>query len=248
MAKRKPTGPKQHNFRDKLLLNQWLISQFGIDPLAEDKNRPFHKLAEPIRDSRLEGLDKDNLHHFFHALTESELFYNDSHAISREQILVYEENIVRHTQSINAKRHRLVVWKYFQWLSLLFVELYLLRNMSRGKGVGFFEAGNFYPDFILWMIVGNKQYVTFIEPHGLIHEGPASEKVLFYKRIKEIERRFADPDIILNSFILSWTKYPQLRWGAAREELEQNHVLFMTDDQDEYIIKLIAAIREEIVV
>jgi hypothetical protein len=36
------------------------------------------------------------------------------------------------------------------------------RNMSRGKGVGFFEAGNSHPDFILWMLVGGKQYVTFI--------------------------------------------------------------------------------------
>ena len=56
------------------------------------------------------------------------------------------------------------------------MELFLLRNMSRGKGVGFFEAGNFHPDFILWMLVGEKQYVTFIDPHGLLHEGPASEK------------------------------------------------------------------------
>src|SRR5205085_1904871 len=27
-------------------------------------------------------------------------------------------------------------------------ELYLLRNRSRERGIGFFEAGNFYPDFI----------------------------------------------------------------------------------------------------
>ncbi len=34
------------------------------------------------------------------------------------------------------------------------VQLYLLRNQSRGRGVGFFEAGNFYPDFILWLVEG----------------------------------------------------------------------------------------------
>ena len=67
MAKRKPRGPKQHAFRNKLVLNQWLVSLFGIDPLIEHKVngkavRPFHKLAEPIRDLRPEGLDKDNLH------------------------------------------------------------------------------------------------------------------------------------------------------------------------------------------
>lgn len=36
------------------------------------------------------------------------------------------------------------------------VELFLLRNRSRGKGVGFFETGGFYPDFILWMLKDNK--------------------------------------------------------------------------------------------
>jgi hypothetical protein len=41
------------------------MSLFGIDPLAEGaKKCPFHKLAEPIRDPRLEGLDTDNLHIF----------------------------------------------------------------------------------------------------------------------------------------------------------------------------------------
>ena len=122
-------------------------------------------------------------------------------------------------------------------------ELFLLRNLSRGKGVGFFEAGNFHPDFILWIIKDEKQYVTFIEPHGLMHEGPASEKVQFHKRIKEIEKRFNRPDIILNSFILSWTPHPHLRWGISPKEMEANHVLFMTDDHDGYIEKIIKCIN-----
>jgi hypothetical protein len=123
------------------------------------------------------------------------------------------------------------------------LELFLLRNLSRGKGVGFFEAGNFHPDFILWMLAGDKQYVTFIEPHGLLHEGPASEKVQFHTRIKDVEKRLHDPSVILNSFILSWTRYPQLKWDNSQEELENNHVLFMTDDRDRYIDKLFARLR-----
>ncbi|MFK5953862.1 MAG: DEAD/DEAH box helicase family protein [Desulfobacterium sp.] len=123
------------------------------------------------------------------------------------------------------------------------VEFFLLRNLSRGKGVGFFEAGNFHPDFILWMIVDGKQYVTFIEPHGLIHEGPGSEKILFHKRIKEIEARLGNLDVILNSFILSWTKYPQLNWGTPQEDLEKEHILFMTNDRDSYIEKLFEKLR-----
>ena len=33
-------------------------------------------------------------------------------------------------------------------------DIYLLRNQSRGKGVGLFEADNFYPDFMLWVVTG----------------------------------------------------------------------------------------------
>lgn len=123
------------------------------------------------------------------------------------------------------------------------MELFLLRNMSRGKGVGFFEAGNFHPDFILWVLANGKQYINFIEPHGLIHEGPASEKVLFYKRIKDVEKRMNEPNIILNSFILSWTRYPQLKWDDSQAELESKHVLFMTDDRDGYIDKLFTKLQ-----
>ena len=117
-------------------------------------------------------------------------------------------------------------------------ELFLLRNMSRGRGVGFFEAGNFHPDFILWILAGGKQFVTFIEPHGLIHEGPGSEKILFHKRIKEVEDRLNDPAVILNSFILSWTRYSQLQWGKTQDELEDMHVLFMNEGWEKYISKM----------
>ena len=119
------------------------------------------------------------------------------------------------------------------------MELYLLRNLSRGKGVGFFEAGNFHPDFILWILADGKQYINFVEPHGLlIGSGPADEKVQFHIQIKEIEKRLNVPQIILNSFILSGTPYPQLNWGNSRSELEEKHVLFMTDDKEQYINKL----------
>lgn len=126
MARRKKsTGPKPHKFRNKLLLNQWLISCFGIDPLASERKRPFSRLAKLIKDPKLEGLDKDNLHYFHHILKESDLFVDGAHDITPEKLLIYEENIVRHTQAINAKRVRPVIWKYYQWLSLLFVELCL---------------------------------------------------------------------------------------------------------------------------
>lgn len=124
-------------------------------------------------------------------------------------------------------------------------EMYLLRNMSRGRGIGFFEAGNFYPDFILWMIEGKKQYVTFVDPKGIRNlEGPEDPKIRFYKSIKNIERHpnLSDPNIILNSFIISNTPFRDVRWWTedlSKAKLEKCHVLFQKDDRDSYIEKLI---------
>jgi hypothetical protein len=123
------------------------------------------------------------------------------------------------------------------------MEIFLLRNQSRGKGVGFFEAGGFHPDFILWVLTPGHQYVNFVEPHGMLREGPGSEKVQFHKRIKNLEQRLQCKDVSLNSFILSWTRFPELQWGLTKEEMEKQHVFFMTDDRDGYISKLISSIH-----
>ena len=50
MAKRKPKDPKPHSFLNKLLINQWLLSLFGIDPLADNKERPHTGRATAKRD------------------------------------------------------------------------------------------------------------------------------------------------------------------------------------------------------
>lgn len=83
-------------------------------------------------------------------------------------------------------------------------ELYLLRNMSRGRGIGFFEAGNFHPDFVLWLLDGERQFVTFVDPKGILNtEAFTDPKIRFYRTIKELEARLGDPNVILNSFIIS---------------------------------------------
>jgi hypothetical protein len=121
-------------------------------------------------------------------------------------------------------------------------ELYLIRNRSK-KGVGFFDDAGFYPDFILWMIADGKQYITFIEPHGMARESFASGKVNLHRRLKtEIEAALKMPSVSLNSFILSTTKFTELADKSVTvEEWNANHVLFM-DDSD-YIEKLFIGIR-----
>ena len=99
--------------------------------------------------------------------------------------------------------------------------LYLLRNKSK-VGMGFFEAGNFYPDYILWIDTEDKQYISFIDPKGLMHIRPDDPKVEFYKTIKELEARLAPTadgkTVILNSFIMSGSKSSELRlWWSTPE-------------------------------
>ena len=125
-------------------------------------------------------------------------------------------------------------------------ELFLLRNMSRGRGIGFFEAGNFYPDFIVWMLAGKKQYVSFVDPKGIRNlEGPNDPKIRFYKTIKEIETRLGDPKVVLNSFIISNTPFREVRWWTdelTKEKFEESHVLFQVEDRATYINKLLTTV------
>lgn len=119
--------------------------------------------------------------------------------------------------------------------------IFLLRNKSRGSGIGFFEAGNFYPDFILWAVTGTQQVVAFIEPHGISHEGPEHEKVKFHKVIKEIELRLNDKNLKLESFIVTPTRYEQVKaQGHNQQHWEIRNVLFMQDDK--YVEKIFSKI------
>ena len=126
-------------------------------------------------------------------------------------------------------------------------EMYLLRNRSRGRGIGFFEAGNFYPDFILWLVVGPKQYVSFVDPKGIrnLDAGIQNPKIQFYKAVKEIEKPGLDPNIVLNSFIVTTTKYTDPGWWTGqmtKEQFESCHVFFQQDDKDTYMSKILTAV------
>jgi hypothetical protein len=118
-------------------------------------------------------------------------------------------------------------------------ELYLLRNLSRGRGVGFFEAGNFHPDFILWMLVGKRQYITFVDPKGIRNlEGRGDPKIAFHKTIKELEVRLGDPLVTLSSFIVASTPYQHVKWwsdGMTKDEFQACNVVFQQDDRETYV-------------
>jgi len=116
-------------------------------------------------------------------------------------------------------------------------DVFLLRNQSRGRGVGFFEDAGFYPDFILWVKQGPRQRLTFIDPHGMrLNSGPEDDKVQLYRRIKEIEDALGNPDVTLESFIISATDFAELsrnpawRGYNARADFAAVHILFEDSD------------------
>ena len=119
------------------------------------------------------------------------------------------------------------------------IELFLLRNESRGRGIGFFEAGNFYPDFLLWLVKEGRQHLAFVEPHGLQHEGPSHKKIEFHQVIKGIQARLASENVVLNSFIVTPSRFAKLNWGKTIQELEDMNVLFMEDQRDTFIESII---------
>lgn len=110
-------------------------------------------------------------------------------------------------------------------------ELYLLRNLSRGKGVGFFEAGNFHPDFILWLLNGPTQHIAFVDPKGLRNIGEDDPKIRFHKTIKDTEARLGDPNVHLYSFIVSNTAKSDLLWLTKdKNELAKKNVLLQENE------------------
>jgi hypothetical protein len=129
-------------------------------------------------------------------------------------------------------------------------EIFLLRNLTRSKGIGFFDtkAGEaFYPDFILWVIEGDEQRIAFIDPHGLrmVGGGFNNPKIRLHKDLEalsqELSQRHQRP-VRLTSFILSTSRYEKIKktFGTGdhpKEEFYEHHVLFQEDP--DYVERLL---------
>ncbi|MBK6435867.1 MAG: hypothetical protein IPF83_08410 [Rhodanobacteraceae bacterium] len=119
------------------MLNQRLFSLFGLDsvdgsfridgrrmPLLEAFKRRFQ-----LNEDSEEGLDENNVHRFHHALINQ--IPVELPGVSKDELLAFDQNIVRHTLTMTraeaAPARAAGGWKYFQYLSLLFVEIYLDR-------------------------------------------------------------------------------------------------------------------------
>ena len=103
-------------FHQDLILNQWVLSLFNQQDLKVFKDYLGDK----------EGIASDGQTEFFHELT-NQLFETD--LISHNDLRRYDLNIIKHWQQITEQRNKtegyILNLKYFQYLSLLFAEIYL---------------------------------------------------------------------------------------------------------------------------
>jgi len=143
-------------------------------------------------------------------------------------------------------------WNAERDKSLAGKEVFLLRNLSRGRGVGFFEEQGFYPDFILWVIDGERQRILFVEPHGMLHAKAyiRDDKAQLHERLpalaKKIGARSSRTDVELDSYIISATSYDDLyqryddgTWDRA--QFAEKHIIFPERGPDYDYMKMLFA-------
>lgn len=130
-------------------------------------------------------------------------------------------------------------------------EVYLLRNLSRGKGIGFFETRGFYPDFILWIKTAHQQRIVFVEPHGMLHAEAYQhdDKARLHESLPELAKamckRTKMTDVVLDSFIVSATPFDDLRTRYDDGSWDQDkfasaHILFPVRDSGyDYIRRIV---------
>src|SRR5690625_3408390 len=135
MAARKATqkAKKTLQFRHHLVLNQWLFSLFGFDSLNGnyDVGEREAPTLEAFRDrfqliGETSGRNAEGEHLLVQRIREN---LTDDALLSDEQLLEYDRRIKALTDTINSARltanEQSIEWKYFQYLMLLFTEIYL---------------------------------------------------------------------------------------------------------------------------
>lgn len=127
------------------------------------------------------------------------------------------DNIKSYFESENGKRI-LSSWRIF-----------LLRNRSRGRGVGLLsDDRRFFPDFIMWLQNDRRQHIAFIEPHGMTREGEPLDdhRVKFHDNVKEYERELLRESkrnaVSLHSYVVSSTDLNTLRDLSARASTRED--------------------------
>lgn len=119
--------PRQTNqlgrLQESLVLFKYMLHLFGCNDLKA--------LSADLKDPALEGTNDEGESLLYHALVQH---LYDLH-ISKEELYGYDQNIIRYTKEINARRTEKIQWKYYQYLSLLFTEVFLDKYFADRKAL-----------------------------------------------------------------------------------------------------------------
>ena len=126
-------------------------------------------------------------------------------------------------------------------------ELYLIRNLTRGRGVSFFDDSGYYPDFIVWLNSADCQHVIFLDPKGLSRFGTRERrKVELHHNIRDVEKRIreTEPDLHLHAYVLSVTPAHEIDDGSrSSDEWKADGVYFL--DEPACLKQLIGHVLEQ---
>lgn len=77
-----------------------------------------------------------------------------------------------------------------------------------------------------------KQHVTFIDPKGIRNlQGLKDPKIQLFRQLQEeVQPSLGDPDIVLDSYIVSNTDYKDVSFWGSRPVFTDSHVVFQYDD------------------
>lgn len=175
----------------------------------------------------------DNILHLYKPLIYLGKNYNDLIQVSPIALDASEKQFLDDLVSYTVKKSA----------ELSNIEIHVLRNQSK-KGLGFFtEGNNFYPDFILWILKGDKQYIKFIDPKGIRNsKGINDPKIQFHKVVKDkIQPQVAAANIELESFIISNTSYLEVQWKDKLEiaDFNANNVFFQKENASSYVERIL---------
>lgn len=114
-----PASTRILNYKldQSLLLNAYFLNLFGyktVDELYQD-------MKSPDLEGTIDGVSllcKELMEHIADA------------SLTSAQLLEYDHNIISHTDAINRERENRIAWKYFQYLALMFTEIYLDRYFA----------------------------------------------------------------------------------------------------------------------
>ena len=119
---RKASAPET-TFDEQLVLFQFFLRQLGINELKD--------LGKKLNSVEYEGYNESGNTCFMAYL--AQIGRLRGAGLSEDKLRQYDENICRHTRKISEKRGQLR-WKYFQYVTLLFTEMYLDRYFSDAEG------------------------------------------------------------------------------------------------------------------